>query len=144
MLFDIIEPIFWIKFFLVLIIFVLLLVVFNALMRRWLKVEKKRLFSYNHINQQHKKIDWTIRITFIAIFLFGYFYNISAEPYERVWFLEIWILMFIFIMVSQTVQAIMEWKYAGNRKAYILTISELLFIGILLISMFSTNVFGLF
>ena len=36
------------------------------------KIEKRRIFSYNHINERNKKIDWTIRITFIVILFFGY------------------------------------------------------------------------
>jgi hypothetical protein len=139
-----IEPTFWLKLFLALAIVVFLMVVFNAIMRKWLKVENRKFFSYNHINEKHKKIDRTIRIAFVVILLIGYVYNITVEPYERVWFFEIWFLLFIFIMVSEIVRAMMEWRYAENRKAYILTISELFFIGILLIPIFTTNYFGFF
>ena len=47
-------------------IVITLFLLFNAVMRNWLKIEKKKLFSYNHINEKHKKIDWTIRIVFLG------------------------------------------------------------------------------
>ncbi|MEC5424740.1 DUF4181 domain-containing protein [Virgibacillus sp. C22-A2] len=60
------EPIFWLKLILALTLFALLLIAFNAVMSKWLKVEKKKFFSYNHVNEKHKKVDWIIRITFTA------------------------------------------------------------------------------
>ncbi|WP_404451812.1 DUF4181 domain-containing protein [Virgibacillus necropolis] len=141
------EPIFWLKLVLILAIILVLLVSFNEVMSKWLKVEKKKLFSffsYNHVNEKHKKVDWTIRITFIVIIILGYFINSMSNPMESNWFFEPWFLLFILIVVSETARAIMEWKYAANRNAYILTISQLVFIIILLTSMFTTNFFGWF
>ncbi|WP_197046565.1 DUF4181 domain-containing protein [Oceanobacillus salinisoli] len=50
----------------------------------------------------------------------------------------------IFIVVSETARAVIEWKYGENRKAYIVTICELAFIAIALTSMITTNFFGWF
>jgi Domain of unknown function (DUF4181) len=47
-------------------IVLLLLFSFNILARKWFKVEKKKLFSYNHVNEKHKKIDWIIRLSSMA------------------------------------------------------------------------------
>ncbi|GAB3802694.1 DUF4181 domain-containing protein [Virgibacillus kimchii] len=139
-----IEPIFWLKLILVIGITLLVVTGFQALMSKWLKVENKKLFSYNHINDKHRKLDWTIRITFLTLLLFGFFYNISVEPYDTVWFLEPWFLLIIFIVFSQVARATMEWKYAENRKAYMFTLSELLFFGVVFIFFINTNFFGLF
>lgn len=113
-------------------------------MRKWLKVEKKKrkFFSYNHVNERHKKIDWTIRITFTVILLLEYFYNVTGGPAEKVWYFEIWFLMGMFIIVSEAVRAIMEWKYLENKKVSILTITQLVSVVIWLWLTF--DFFGLF
>lgn len=138
------ESTFWLKLVLMLAIILVLLVSFNTVMRKWLKVEKKKFFSYNHVNEQHKKIDWTIRITFVVFIFLGFFINSMVDPMERKWFFESWFLLFVLIFVSETARVIMEWKYAANRNAYILTVSQLVFTAIILITLFSTNFFGWF
>ncbi|MEK3980886.1 DUF4181 domain-containing protein [Psychrobacillus sp. FSL K6-2836] len=137
------ERMFWLELILLITIVVLLLFLFNVVMRKWLKVEKKKIFSYNHINEKHKKIDWTIRITFLVCIMLGYFINVTREPTEWFWFLETWFLLIIFIVVSESVRAVMEWKHAVNRKDYIFTISQLVFGVILLLTVIQTNFFGL-
>lgn len=139
-----VEPFFLQKLFLILAIFGVLLFLFNTVMRRLLKVKKKRFFSYNHLNDKHKIIDWTIRITFIVVLLFGYMFNSARASIERIWFLETYFLLFVFIIATETVRAFMEWKYEANRKAYIFTISQLMFVTILLLSLFTTEFFGWF
>lgn len=57
-----VESSFWLNLFLLLTIFFVLVGVFNAILRRWLGVQKPKAFSYNHVNDQHKKVDWSIRI----------------------------------------------------------------------------------
>ncbi|TLS36279.1 DUF4181 domain-containing protein [Pseudalkalibacillus caeni] len=112
-------------------------------MRKWLKVDKKKLFSYNHVNEKHKKVDWTIRITFLIVLLFGFFLALINISNGRAWIWEPSFVLFIYIIVSETARAIMEWKYATNRKAYILTVSQLGFTVIIILSVFFTNFFGL-
>lgn len=127
-------------------ILALLLYIFNAVMRKYLKVEKTKLFSYNHVNEKHKKIDWTIRISFLIIIIITHYFvirSIKENTRETIWYLEIWFVMLVFIIISEMVRAFMEWKYAENRKAYIFTISQLIFILILLLIIFSTNLFNL-
>lgn len=79
----------WLKFILFITSYTLLNFLFNKGMRKWLKEEKKKLFSYHHLNGKHKKIDWMIRITFVILIVVGGFYNASRPPLERVWFLEL-------------------------------------------------------
>lgn len=138
-----IEPTFGLRFISLLAIILLFWISFNTIMRKWLKVKKKKLFSYNHVNEKHKKMDWTIRIITIASILIGFIINISRDSTDWFWFLQSWVILFIFIVVSETVRAIMERKYAKNPNAYKLTIGELLFVIILFFILFKTDFFGL-
>ena len=138
-----IEPTFWLNLILLLAIVLLLFVSFNTIMRKWLKVEKKKFFSYNHINERHKKIDWIIRITTIVVILSGYVITIIEGPLNMIWFLQPWFIIFIFIVVSEMVRAAMERKYAENPNAYKLTISQIIFMLILFFALYKTDFFGL-
>lgn len=133
----------WLALLLLLAIVMLLFLLFNAVMRKWLQVEKKKLFSYNHINEKHKKMDWTIRVVFLVVLLLGNFINVTREPMEWFWFFETWFLLIVFIVVSETVRAVMEWKYAVNKKDYIFTISQLIFGVLLILTVTQTNFWGL-
>ncbi|MFP3847055.1 DUF4181 domain-containing protein [Priestia filamentosa] len=138
-----IESTFGLRFISLLAIVLLLGVSFNIIMRKWLKVERKKLFSYNHVNEKHKKIDWTMRMITIASILLGFIINMSRASTDWFWFLQSWVVLFIFIVVSETVRAVMEKKYAKILNAYKLTISELLFVLILFFILFKTDFFGL-
>lgn len=138
-----IEPIFWLKLIFVVVIFSLLLIIFGSVMRRWLKVEKKKLFSHNHVNDKHQKIDWTIRIIFIVFIILGSFINVTRDYSERIWFLEPWYLLFGLTILSESVRVLMEWRYSDNKNAYIFTLSQLVFGMILVISILTTKFFGM-
>ncbi|WP_249872119.1 DUF4181 domain-containing protein [Oceanobacillus saliphilus] len=138
------EPLFWLQLAIFLSIFLLVVVTFDYVMRKLLKVEKKKLFSYKPVNEQHKKMEWNVRITFLILLVIGYLVNIMRVPMERIWFLEVWFITFLFIVVIESVRAMMEWKYAENRNAYILTIIQLVFIVLLLVIIYSTGFFGWF
>lgn len=75
--------------------------------------------------------------------ILGLFINTMRDALEGFWFLETWFLMIIFIVVSETVRAMMEWKLAVNKKDYIFTISQLVFGVILLLTVVKTNFLGL-
>lgn len=136
-------PKFWLELFLVLTIVLLLLVLFNMIMSKLLKVEKKKLFSYNFVNEKHSKIDWKIRITYIVVLLIGHFVNITRDPMDWFWFFEPWFLTMVFVFTIEVVRAILEYKYAENRNDYKLTISQLVFISILFFALFWTDFFGI-
>ncbi|WP_283152730.1 DUF4181 domain-containing protein [Guptibacillus hwajinpoensis] len=116
----------------------------NKALRKWLKVEKKPIFSYNHVNELHKKWDWGIRISFIVLLIISFVVNIYRGFHDPIWYLQTHILLFVFIIASEAVRVIMEKKYAANRNDYIFTSIQLALIIIFLTSMFSTNFFGLF
>ncbi|MFE8697609.1 DUF4181 domain-containing protein [Cytobacillus sp. FJAT-53684] len=138
------EASFFLKLILLIAIIILVFVLFDIFMRKLLKVEKKKFFSYNHVNEKHKKIEWMIRITFVVI-LFGFYIYSMSDPVGGFLYLQfVPIAMLIFILVTETLRAFMEWKYAANKKAYIVTVSQLVFASILVISMFTTDFFGWF
>ncbi|TFI49249.1 DUF4181 domain-containing protein, partial [Diaphorobacter sp. DS2] len=62
----VIDPMFWPKLLLLAAIVGASMYFFEWGLRKWLRVEKKKYFSYNHINDKHKKVDWTIRIGFLV------------------------------------------------------------------------------
>lgn len=137
-----VDPIFWFKFLLLIAIVLLLLVSFNTKMRKWLDVGRKKFFSYNYINEKHKRIDRTLRIATIITILITFPINITYESINY-WFLQPWFILFIFIVVSELVKVVMEWKYATNPNAYKLTTSQIIFNLILIYTLIKTNFFGL-
>ncbi|MFL0584013.1 DUF4181 domain-containing protein [Solibacillus silvestris] len=124
-------------------IFGLVLFCINKFLRKCLNVEKKEFFSYNHVNEQHKKIDWAIRITFIVFVLFVFFINVNRDPSKHIWFLQTHILMFGFIVVTELVRIVMEKRYSKNKNDYIFTAVQLGVISLFLLAVFSTDFFGL-
>lgn len=120
------------------------IVTFSFGMRKILKVERKKWFSYNHINDVHKKIDWAIRITFTILVLAYTFYLIFTNSPEFTGDIELWMVFLVFLVVTESVRAYMEWRYVENRKAYVLTIIEMVFFIALFTLMMKTNFFGLF
>lgn len=136
-------PKFWLDLFLMLTILLLLLVSFNAIMRKLLKVEKKKLFSYNYVNEKHSKIDWTIRIIIIVVLLIGTYVNNTRDRMDWIWFFEPWHIMMVFIVATEISRAIMEFKYAENRNAYKLTIGQLVFIVVIFLSLYLSNFLGM-
>ncbi|NRG48496.1 DUF4181 domain-containing protein, partial [Bacillus sp. CRN 9] len=84
--------------------------------------EKRSFFSYNHINQLHKKIDWCIRISSaIVIIITQYF--IIYQSHSIYVFL---VTATLFAVLDYSIRALFEWKYSQNPKQSILTISEML------------------
>ncbi|MGD6900231.1 DUF4181 domain-containing protein [Bacillus infantis] len=138
-----VEPAAGARLALLLAIVLVLLFSFNMLARKWFKVEKKKFFSYNHVNDKHMKIDWTIRLTSMASILVAYAINITRDPSDWYWFLQPWFLLPVFIVISQAVTAVMEKKYAQNPNAYKVTLSELIFILILFFTLYQTDFWGL-
>ena len=116
---------------------------FNVVMSKWLKVEKKSFFSSSYVNEKHKKIDWTLRMTCIIIFILGNFINIERNPTERIWMLEPWNVLFGLIILTEVVRAYMEWKYEENKNVYIFTLSQCVFSALLVILIIKTNFLGI-
>lgn len=121
----------WLNFILVVLVTFALIVAVRILLRKAFNIEKvkKEFLSYNHINDLHKKIDWTIRVT-TAIVLIIILYWITFRDYSENIFL---IALIISNGISFMVKAFFEWRYTQNPKQSILTISEMFILVLVLI-----------
>ncbi|UTE78651.1 DUF4181 domain-containing protein [Rossellomorea sp. KS-H15a] len=136
---------FLVKSFLFLSIYALSIFLFNAGMRKILNVKRKKRFSYNHVNDHHKKLDWMIRITFLILIVIGGIYHaFNMDQEGRVWYLQPYIMVFGFCLVSETVRAIFEKKHSENPNDYKFTLSQLAYLSITLLLFFTTEFFGIF
>lgn len=117
------DSTFWIKLVVIIGSVLLLLFVFNIVMGKLLGVERKKFFSYNHVNDLHKNIDWTLRIILILVMLSIIIVINSIQ--RPVIPMPTSVALTIFIIISEAVRAFMEWKYASNPRDYILTLSQL-------------------
>lgn len=132
------------KLLLVLMLFGLILFLFNTGMSKLLHVKRRGFFSIEYVNERHRSIDLVIRFTFVLFLIIGFLLTYNDEGRKRFWIFEPYYLLLIFIIGSETVRGVMEWKYAENRKESIVTFSQLVFSITVLITMFATNFFGWF
>lgn len=139
-----IEASFWLDLFLFLLMIGLLIFLFNAILRKILKVKKKKRFSYNYLNERHEKIDRAIRITFIVAMIIGGIINIARSPSSPILFLQPHFILFVSVFSSEIVRAVMEWKHAENKNDAIFTVLQLIFLTILVFSIYITDFFGFF
>lgn len=138
----VIEPTFWLRLIVLLVIVLLLLLSFEKLMRTLFQTRKKKYFSYNHINEKHKRIDWIIRIATIVFLVLGFFVNSIAYPNEWAWLFEPWVILIVSISFFEMARAIFERKYAENPNDYKVTIIQLAFSLLLIFVLFQTDFFG--
>src|SRR5690625_1393712 len=112
------QPEFWKEFMTIMGAVLLLMVAIPVILRRAMGADKKIWFSYNHINDFHKKGDWALRISFMISLIAGV---ISFR-------VNLFIVLFIsgLFSVSQLgFQAYVEWKFTENRNNYKVTIAEI-------------------
>ena len=111
------------NFLLIVVVTFALIIAVKMILRRALNIEKvkKGFFSYNHINNLHKKIDWFIRIT-SAIVLIVCLYLITFQNFSINIFL---IALTITSGTDYAVRAFFEWRHTENPKQSILTVSEM-------------------
>lgn len=97
--------------------------------RKLLRVEQKKWFSYNHVNSTHKKLEWILRISFLVILgtLFVILIQMNPESSEIAWYFQPWIWLLAFFTLSGILQVVMEKKYAENPRAYIASALETIF-----------------
>ncbi|PUB09982.1 DUF4181 domain-containing protein [Paenisporosarcina sp. OV554] len=132
---------FWIKFGLIAIIVFVLISIVKLLLRKLFKIEtvKKEFFSYNHINEIHRKIDKGLRIfsiitlillSFVLLFYFeDFIYLILIGP-------------IVFMLLDYMVRAFFEWKYTQYPKQSILTLTEMFLIVIAIIIVIEFKLLG--
>ncbi len=116
---------------------------FDYGMRKLLKVEREKWPSYNHVNDRHRKIAWFIRIASLFFYIILSIYNEKVGKLLPLWPFEPWTAFILFIFLPEFVRAYMEWKYAENRRTYILTLSGMSFALLMTIVVIQTDFFGL-
>lgn len=116
------------NYFVVLIIIPILTFIINVVLREKLGVESKKFFSYNHVNQKHKKVDWILRAVFIGFLLLMSFYRFEINLGNNSWYMNPGYSAMIFVIISEIVRVIMEWKYLENKKEYIISLVQLIWI----------------
>ena len=128
---------FW-KFVLIVIIIFALVSIAKLLLRKLLKIEKVKrdFFSYNYINELHRKIDTGLRI-FSVITLILLFY-VQLFYLEDIIYLVL-IGLIVFMVLDYIVRAFFEWKYTQYPKQSILTLTEMFLILIAMIIVIELN-----
>ncbi|TQR10954.1 DUF4181 domain-containing protein [Psychrobacillus soli] len=132
----------WGKIILFIVAMFVLMFIFNKVMAKLLKVDKRSLFSTSHVNGLHKKIGGILSVTFLVVFIIFNMRQFESPKLANSPWYFLGILMIYFVL-DELVRAFMEWKYATNRKDYIYTLSEMLFMVIVIFGVVQTNFLGL-
>ncbi|WP_349773687.1 DUF4181 domain-containing protein [Sutcliffiella horikoshii] len=132
---------FWLYFAFIVVIVLTIMYVVRFLLRRAFSIDKskKDFFSYNHINDLHRKVDWGIRLIILVVNLVLFFMII--EDIVPIYFVVIALL--VLIIVDRLVHAFFEWKYSDNPKDAILTLSDMIIMVIAVVLVSSMNLLNL-
>lgn len=121
------DSVFWIEYGLIVVVVFVCISIAKLFLRKLFKIEKvkKEFFSYNHINELHRKVDKGLRlfymVTLILLLSVMWFY------FEELNYL-ILIGVIGFMVLDYLVRAFFEWKYTQHPKQSILTLTELFLI----------------
>lgn len=98
---------------------------------------KRELFSYNYINDQHRKVDKFVRFgTLIAGLVLLYF--VILDEYPPPYYL---VAAIAFIVVDQLIRAFFEWRASENPKQAILTLTQMTVIVAAMVFVFQYSFF---
>ena len=92
----------------------------NFLLSKFLKTERRRIFSYDYVSPFHKKIDWTIRVI-LACTMFYFIFRMSV--YESTSFDNMLLIIASLVVIPDITRSIFEWIHK-QRKEAIITISN--------------------
>lgn len=134
---------FWLRFGVIIVCMFAVNSLLKAILRKLLKIEKvkKEFFSYNHINELHRKIDKGLRI-FSTISLIT-LYTVLLFYYEDLIYLFFFAVL-AFAILDFMITAFFEWKYTLYPKQSILTLTEMLVIIVAVIIVVQFNLLGPF
>lgn len=115
---------FWLKFVLFFVIVIATISVVKFMLRKVLKIEKRKkdFFSYDFINDQHKKIDKWVRWGWLLIGLT----TIYLVFYQELPIMFYFSLFIAWMATDAFVRAYFQWKHSEQPKKSVLTISEML------------------
>ncbi|OXS74973.1 hypothetical protein B1B04_08815 [Lysinibacillus sp. KCTC 33748] len=131
---------------LILFLMVLLLIIsiFGFVIRKLLGVERKKWFSYDYVNERHKKLDLSVRIIYLSLVFISSYYKFNNDNVRITWYFELWFIIIVFLVTSEMLRAFMEWKYVENKKDAVATIAEMMFMISIVFLTIKTDFFGLF
>ena len=132
----------WLNFILIVLVTFTLIAAVRIILRKSFNIEKvkRNFFSYNHINNLHKKLDWMIRIT-TAIVLIVCLYLIVFGDFSINLFL---IALIITSGIEYAISAFFEWRHSENPKESIITISEMFIVIFVLFVIIQFDLLALF
>ncbi|WP_211655344.1 DUF4181 domain-containing protein [Planococcus alpniumensis] len=113
----------WLEIGLVILGIVVLVTIVNFVLRKLLQIEKEKkdFFSYDYINEQHRKIEQWVRWGWMLASLIAF----SLVLYQE---FPVIFYLFLFIAWMTTdafVRAYFQWKHSDQPKQAILTLSEM-------------------
>lgn len=101
----------WIEFLIALAIFFILATLSERILRKKYQIAKRKNWLLEPVNLIHKRAErilfWSYLIIFMGLLFAEYRYTS--------------ILIFVFLLLNNTLRAYMEWKYERNTRQYILT-----------------------
>lgn len=114
---------FWLTLILIAVIVLIVNLIAKFILRKIFHIQKvkRKIFSYNYINEQHRKIDkWIRLITAITLIALSW---LLIEDKE---YLLLYIIgMLILFVLDHLVRAFYEWKHSECPKQAILTVTEM-------------------
>lgn len=113
----------WVTFSLIAIIVFILISIVKFFLRKIFKLErvKRNLFSYNHINEFHRKVENWVRIFTATTLMVLAIVMINYEDLTYLYFLGVITLL----ALEYAVRAFFEFKYSEYPKQAILSLTEM-------------------
>ncbi len=127
-----------------LVVQLLIISIFEFVIRKLLGVERKKWFSYDYINERHKKLDRFVRIMYMILIVISSYYMSNNDTVGIAFYFKPWFIIIAFLVSSEMLRAFMEWKYAENKKDVVATIAEMMFMISIILITIKTDFFGLF
>ncbi|MGP4074973.1 DUF4181 domain-containing protein [Halobacillus sp. K22] len=115
---DVVNYGFGLDFFIIMAVIIVPLIGIPIILRYLLGADKKKWFSYNHINEFHKKGDSRLRGLFIILILASMPWTIN-KPFA------ISVMLAVFTVVLLGFQTFAEWKFSSNWQNYKVSLVEI-------------------
>ncbi|MBW3111652.1 DUF4181 domain-containing protein [Bacillus sp. MCCB 382] len=114
---------FWVKFISIANMIFVLITTVKYVLRKFLKLKKikRNPFSYNHINETHRKVDKWVRVFTALTVMTLAVLMINNRDFTNVYLLGVVVLF----AVDYSVRAFFELRYSEYPKQAILTIAEM-------------------
>ncbi len=133
---------FW-RVLLAMLIFGVIYIGSTYVIRKYFQVEHLSWWSYDHINDEHKRLDWAIRIIAVVLMIIGFIVNLSRGIENELWFFQPWFILFVTILIGQFLRAYMEKKYIENENYYKASVAEAFVLIVVLFITYQTKFYGL-